>query len=219
MGVIATIHGGKMKKTLLLTMLLAGLGATPAYAGYYVSGSVGHAISGDLNYKSPNLIDPDASVIHDSGIALNGAFGYNFGTTRLEAAVGYQENAYNREVDADGSVYYSTWNPVLGRYVSDFHLSALTVMANGYYDFNTVSGIKPYLMAGAGIANFKSGDGWIDDTYFAWQVGAGFGVKIAKNTTFDLGYRYLRPEGLRDLDGWHVNWESHNIMAGIRYDF
>ena len=208
-----------MKKTFLLTMLLAGLVAAPAYAGYYVSGSVGLGIPGNLEYKSPNLVDPDGSVIYDNGVALNGAFGYNFGTTRVEAAIGYQQNAYNREVDSDGSVYHTSWNPVLLKDVSDFHLSVLTVMANGYYDFSAVSGFKPYVMAGAGIANFKSGDAWIDDTYFAWQVGAGIGVKIAKNTTFDLGYRYLRPVGMKDLDGWKVNWESHNILAGIRYEF
>jgi opacity protein-like surface antigen len=208
-----------MKKTLFLAMLFAGLGAVPAHAAPYVSGSIGAGIPGHLEYKSPTAGVADADLMYDSGYAFNGAVGYNFGTTRLEAAVGYQGNYFNKEVDSDGNVFYSSWDPKLNQEVSVFNLSVLTVMANGYYDFKSVSGVKPYLMVGAGIADFNSGDNWVDDTYFAWQVGAGIGVKIANNTTFDLGYRYLRPEGMKDQDGWHVNWESHNIMAGLRYQF
>ncbi|NTU57665.1 MAG: porin family protein [Chlorobiaceae bacterium] len=208
-----------MKKTLFLAMLFACLGTVPAYAGYYVSGSIGAALPGDVEYKSPTPAEVDANVMYDAACAFNGAFGYNFGNTRLEAAIGYQQNGFNKEVDSDGAVFFTAFNPVTQTVVTDIHLSLLTVMANGYYDFKAASGVKPYVMGGAGVAHFNSGDAWVDSTYFAWQLGAGIGVKLAKDTTLDLGYRLIMPVGVKDLDNWHVNWETHNIMAGVRYEF
>jgi opacity protein-like surface antigen len=191
-----------MKKTLLLSMLFAALAATPAYAAPYVSGSVGLGIAGD--FKEPAL---GLSYGVDSGFVVNGAVGYDFDGLRVEGAVGYQENDYT--------------NDTLGA-------SLLSVMANGYYDFNTGGKIKPYVMAGLGIAHIIADDEpgipdpWLDDTYFAWQLGAGVGYEVAENVTIDVGYRYLKPEGIECPNPVHltdVSWESHNILAGIRYKF
>ena len=191
-----------MKKTLLLTMLLAALAATPAYAAPYVSGSVGLGMAGD--FKEPAL---GLSYGVDSGFVVNGAVGYDFDGLRVEGAVGYQENDYT--------------NDTLGA-------SLLTVMANGYYDFKTSGKIKPYVMAGLGIAHIKADDypgspaPWLDDSYFAWQLGAGIGYEVAKNVTIDVGYRYLKPEGIECPNPVHltnVSWESHNFLVGIRYKF
>jgi len=189
-----------MKKTLLLTMLLAALAATPAYAAPYVSGSVGLGMAGD--FKEPAL---GLSYGVDSGFVVNGAVGYDFDGLRVEGAVGYQENDYT--------------NDTLGA-------SLLTVMANGYYDFKTSGKIKPYVMAGLGIAHIKADDypgspaPWLDDSYFAWQLGAGIGYEVSANTTIDVGYRYLKPEGIEcAFHATDVSWESHNILVGIRYKF
>jgi len=192
-----------MKKTLLLSMIFAALAASPAYAAPYVSGSVGLGMAGD--FKEPAL-----GFVYgvDSGFAVNGAVGYDFDGYRVEGAVGYQENHYS---DSD----------TLGA-------TLLTVMANGYYDFKTSGKIKPYVMAGLGIAHINADDNpgvttpWLDETYFAWQLGAGVGYEVSSNVTIDVGYRYLKPEGIDCpnpdyLTG--VSWESHNILAGIRYKF
>lgn len=190
-----------MKKSALLAALFACLGAAPAYAAPYVSGSVGLGIAGD--FKEPAL---DYVYGVDSGFVVNGAVGYDFDGLRAEAAVGYQENNYSNE-DTLGA-------------------SLLTVMANGYYDFNTEGKIKPYVTAGLGIAHIKADDDpgfpdpWLDKTYFAWQVGAGVGYEVSTNTTVDVGYRYLKPEGIEcSFHVTDVSWESHNILVGIRYKF
>ena len=54
---------------------------------------------------------------------------------------------------------------------------------------------------------------------FAWKVGAGVGVKIASNVTIDLGYQYLKPEGVSSVMNEKVNFSSNNILLGMRYDF
>ena len=92
-------------------------------------------------------------------------------------------------------------------------------MANGYYDFNTGSGFSPYVTAGAGIADINTTDNYVDQTVFAWKVGAGVGVKLASNVTIDLGYQYLKPEGVSSVINEKVGFSSSNILLGIRYDF
>jgi opacity protein-like surface antigen len=128
----------------------------------------------------------------DTGYLIGGAIGYNFDPVRVEGAVGYQRHGLT---DFDAHVYY--W----------------TFMANAYYDFEEMSGVRPYLMGGLGAADGHWSLSNDSSTDFAWQIGAGIGVKIADNTMFDLGYRYFKPD-----DG-DVSFRSHNILAGIRYQF
>ncbi|WP_041466370.1 outer membrane protein [Chlorobaculum parvum] len=158
--------------------------------GAYISGSIGIGIPEKSNFDG-------YKYEMETGLALNGAIGYDFGDTRLEAAVGYQKHDF-KNYDDD--------------------LSLLTVMANAYYDIDTGSDITPYLMAGAGWAHVDSSWDESDDV-FAWQVGAGLGFKVADCTTLDLGYRYLRPNKFDLGEGDNTKWAVHNIMLGLRYNF
>ncbi|AOS84690.1 hemagglutinin [Chlorobaculum limnaeum] len=157
--------------------------------GPYISGAVG------IGMPSLEVDGYDIDDALDSGLVLNGAFGYNFGSARLEAAVGYQSHDVS---DFD-----------------DVNISILTVMANAFYDFDTDSGIRPYIMGGAGIADVDTNQDTDSETVFAWQVGAGLGFEIADNTTLDLGYRYLKPSEIEDS----IDIDSHNVMLGLRYQF
>ncbi len=190
-----------MKKTLLMTMLFAGIVSAPAFAAPYCSSSVGLGMAGDFKEPARGV---DWGV--DSGFAISGAVGNDFDGLRVEAAVGYQKNDFSTDDNTSTSL--------------------LTVMANGYYDFKTSAGIKPYVMAGLGIAHIKADDDpgstapWLDDTYFAWQLGAGVGYNVSGSVTIDVGYRYLKPEGIDcPTHLTNVSWESHNILAGVRYTF
>ncbi len=181
-----------MKKKLVIAAIAACLGYAPAYAAPYVSGSLGIGLPADAEFPSGNYP-------LDNSLVVNGAIGYNFGSARLEAAVGYQKHDYTDE---------PTWGG----------LEILTAMANAYYDFDTGSKVKPYIMAGAGIADVSTEDDYTNGTGFAWQLGAGIGFEVAKNVTFDLGYRYITAEDIDNLEG-EMTWHAHNILAGIRYEF
>jgi opacity protein-like surface antigen len=194
-----------MKKTIFTALLVAGLGCAPAYAaGPYVSASVGAGIAGDI--KPSRVIDYDYDIL-DAGVAFNGAIGYDFSPCRTEISIGYQHH------DFSGYSYGGVLSDISGHSVS-----LITIMANGYYDFNSGSGIHPYVMGGIGIAVPDATDKWVDKTAFAWQAGAGVGIKVSEKATVDLGYRYLRPQGLKDNFDVDVNLETHNIMAGIRFE-
>ena len=87
-------------------------------------------------------------------------------------------------------------------------------------------------MAGIGIANIQNkerypavlvGGATVKGTsngVFAWQVGAGVGVKASDAVTIDLAYRYF---AALDAEGFaadrKVNVSSSNFLLGARYSF
>lgn len=109
---------------------------------------------------------------YDTGWTLGAALGYNFGNTRLEGEIAYQK------ADEDKA----SWAGVTSDATGD--VSALSFLVNGYYDFTNSSAFTPYLSAGLGFAKIKwAGDGYsVDDTVFAYQVGAGVGYALSKKS-------------------------------------
>ena len=148
----------------------------------------------------PDTVDTgnDCNFDMKTGLVLTGAIGYDFGSARLEGALGYQKYDM-KNVDED--------------------ISFLTVMANAYYDFGNDSNIRPYVMGGLGMARVNMSWTSDDEDVFAWQLGAGVGYKVAERTTLDLGYRYLKPNNFDTHDMGDGKLACHNIMLGLRYQF
>lgn len=199
-----------MKKALLIALLFAGLGTATATAEPYVSASLGIGMPSDLEVDYGNLTIPAA---FDSGIAFNAAVGYDFGQARAELAIGYQEHGLG-SIAGEEAEFWDDY----GIDINNVEASALSVMANTYYDIElNGSPAEPYIMGGIGIASLDL-DYFEGETSFAFQLGAGIGYALTDNVTFDLGYRFLKPTGF-ELEGYDASIETHNIMAGIRYGF
>ena len=194
-------------KKIILPLLVAGMSAAPSLAQAMSNPYV--SLSGGLGLLNNSTVDGnDDAIEYDAGYLINGAVGMKGDSIRLEAEVGYHRNG------VDSSIYYG---PI------DAHVSMWTFMANGYYDFELSNGdVSPFVMAGLGIADASISDGnWGQEsssTEFAWQLGAGVGIKTANNTTVDLGYRYLSPSDAT-FDGAKVSLGSSNFLVGIRYGF
>jgi opacity protein-like surface antigen len=195
-----------MKKT-IMTLLVAGACAIPSFAhaatNPYVSASVGVGLLNNSEVDGEN----DA-IEYKTGYLINGAIGLKGDNARVEAEIGYHRN------DVDTSVF---------RGPNGAHVDMWTFMANGYLDYDMKnSSVSPYVMAGLGVADASiSGGNWgssSSSTEFAWQVGAGVGIKASDKTTIDIGYRYLSPSDA-DFDGAKVSLASSNFLAGIRYSF
>ena len=75
----------------------------------------------------------------------------------------------------------------------DASLSALTFMANGYYDFEMDS-LTPYIGVGLGVADSEleaSGTSVLSETDFAYQFMAGLAFNVSKTAYLTAGYRFF----------------------------
>jgi len=199
-----------MKKIVVLTALLISCSAVGAMAaqGPYLSLNAGITMPTDSDISEGG---ESVEIKYDTGYAIGAALGFNFGAGRLEGELGYKA-ADTDEVSVSG----------LGSASLDGDLSVLSFMANGYLDFNVNPTVKPYLMAGIGMANvtFDSNDLDVDDddTVFAYQAGAGVGFALNDKITLDLSYRYMGTQD-PEIEGVDVEYGSHNILAGVRVQF
>lgn len=160
--------------------------------GVYLKSSSGISLPGDWK-------EDDVSDNLDPAAVFNGALGYSFGEARAEFALGYQKNEIKE---------------------SDDDCSMLSFMANGYHDlFQAGERITPFVMAGVGLADIDLLHQDRNDTVFVWQAGVGVGLKASERMTWEICYRYIRPEGLEAADGGNIDWESNNLISGIRYQF
>ncbi len=212
-----------MKKTLslLAVLMAAGVAATPVQAAtQYVSGFGG--VSWMNNMKIDELYqDTSGNRSYDYdldyGWTGTGAIGCDYGSYRFEAEAGYQTNDFKSAVDfIDGVAQVSVHSDPQGgtSYPVRGDVSVLSLMGNGYYDFDLGSKVELYATAGVGVAQVSYHDvnntgawvtvsevtAWVPnndpgfnghETTLAWQVGAGLAAPIADNVKLDLRYRYF----------------------------
>jgi len=181
-----------MKKTVAGAFLIgtALLCAAPSAQAAlpYVRGSVGIASISDDN------VAPVQS--YDTGYTIAGAVGLSASRYRVEAEVGHQANGI-KTLSKD--------------------LSMTTYMANCYLDFALpMMPIKPYVTAGAGMANVDIENAGSDNV-MAWQVGAGIGFSAFPLTTFDLQYRYIGTSD-PEISGTTYKAGTNNVTLGLRFN-
>ncbi len=197
-----------MKKKLFLPLLLAGMWATPALAAPYVSGSVGLGTLPNSDAQYPGVLIKDF-LQYDSGFAFNMAYGQKSGDFRAELALDYQRNGINA---------------IVGIPDSGSNISVISGMVNGYYDLPIKkSSITPYVMAGLGVASVDLTDaagGSSTGSAFAWQAGAGVGIKASDNVVVDFGYRYFngsKPSLSTGLGDFDLDISGSKFLVGVRY--
>ncbi len=154
-----------MKKTLslLAVLMAAGVVATPVQAAtQYVSGFGGVSWMQNMDASDTyKYAAPDHNYTENtdlgSGLAVTGAIGCDYGSYRLEAEVGYQTNDVKSRAYYNNGVVFEWPTNADGTTTTDRDamkgdVSALTLMANGYYDFDLGSKIELYATAGVGVA-------------------------------------------------------------------
>ncbi|UZJ39069.1 outer membrane beta-barrel protein [Prosthecochloris sp. SCSIO W1102] len=238
-----------MKKTLpLLVAVILVIGCSvPSFAGNpYASANIGLVWYEDETATQAEG-DEDATVSFefDSGITLTGALGYDFGTTRLEAELGYQTNDVSTLKWEDPN-YYCDGD---GCGESDKagatgNVSLTTFMFNGYYDIKPMddSNVEIFFTAGIGAAfvHFDEvGPGWesgdlvkdytstFSETTWAYQLGAGVAIPVSDEIMIDARYRYFDSaditsrddDELTDDDPMNISFDSHSALVGLRYNF
>lgn len=132
---------------------------------------------------------------------FGGGIGYQFNDHfRADATIEWRGKSDFDAID------YVVWEEGDPSYSNDYRAkkSELVLMANGYYDIATFSGITPYVGAGIGASynmisgfrdmNTEGGGGYADDDgkwNFAWALHAGVGYKASDRMTIDFGYSFI----------------------------
>ncbi|NTU58169.1 MAG: porin family protein [Chlorobiaceae bacterium] len=191
-----------MKKHLSMlaaALIAAGTFSAPATAAeHYLSGNVGFAWVNDVPTVAAFNLSPDA------GVSMLGAIGCDYGSYRLEAEAGYQNN----------------------NFVNNGTIKIVSLLGNGYYDFNT-AGVKPYITGGIGVATVRLRDITLnsnvrlddDETTFAYQVGAGLQVPLTNKVMLDARYRYFGTTEFRTTLTGDKSIDSNSLLLGLRVNF
>lgn len=236
-----------MKKALSLLLVAAlvfGFSAKSYAGNSYASANAGIAWFDDVtstpteNNSDDGDDDDSIGLAFDSGIALTGAFGYDYGSVRLEAEIGYQSNdvASVTETDGDDTNTEDGFGDV----------SLTTYMFNGYYDISPMdnSDVELFLTAGVGAVTVKFDGvgpevdpkgGIVDEeatsnfseTTWAFQVGAGVAIPVGDGIMVDARYRYFDAADITsrddddviDNDPHNISIDSHSALIGLRYNF
>ena len=198
-------------KKLLLSILATGLFATPVLAAPYVSGSVGLGSLSNSSATSGGLTINDV-ISYKSGVPFAVAVGIKNDGYRVEVALGSQSNDVDK-MKEDGVNLTS---------VSGSSVSIVSYLVNGYYDIDVKSSFTPYVTAGIGGASLtvkSKGSPDESQSVFAYQLGAGIGIKASESVVFDLGYRYIKPSAFKVKDLADISTTSSNFLVGVRYSF
>lgn len=186
-----------MKRLLMFMVFVMIMTATSAQAVQgkpYFAGTFGYGILTDVDVGG-------LEISFDPGWGVMGAIGYDMGEIRVEGEFGYHT------YDVDDVTIGGTPSS------ADGDVSALSFMANGYYDHDMGSPLTSYVGGGLGIVDLDfsvGGNSVSSGTEIAYQFMAGLGYEISRSTTLTAGYRFF---GFTDNEGAFV----HELNLGVRF--
>jgi opacity protein-like surface antigen len=183
-------------------------------AGYVGGSDYAYTVGGG----GPNAASVEADF--DSGYALSGAVGSRFSpNVRSEVAVAYRSQegvSSTRNV-----IFISPPNP-------EAKLRALSLDLNIYYDLPTAGPVRPYLGAGAGLAQVSLDDALIEDeaSTLNLQAMAGVSAAVSPRANIFAEARYQRL-GSIELETQFGNTSGNDkiapdnlsVFAGVRFGF
>jgi len=173
------------------------------------------------------LEDQDAGIADEVGfdpgvfgaVALGYDFGERYSHFRVEGELAYRQN----HID-DITIFGETRGARGDIRVGSF-------LFNGYYQVDNPSFLKPFVMAGVGLAWLQVDDakalGMVivddDDLQVCGQAGAGLSLQFTPVFALDLGYKYFwtaRAQFEDETGGSaSADYEAHNAYAGLRFSF
>jgi len=232
-----------MKKQLFALMAAVAILA-PGAAGAQTAGDQLKGIYFELRGGGVLLIDADNSgpgltsdiVITSefgTGYLVDDAVGYAHSSgLRGELALGYRSNDLDSLTIAnDGGVgNFLGVGSLNGLSTSNVggDVRMISLMANGYYDFDLGNGLRPFVGAGigAGFVDVEAsvfGLKLVDDgdTVIAYQGVVGISYDVTRDMSVSLLYSYFTTAdpSLTDVVGesFDTEYSSHNFMLGVRF--
>jgi opacity protein-like surface antigen len=169
------------------------------------------------------LIDPQWYVRADAGAALQDELNT---TPKVNGKTGWTADiAAGRSLSsnfrAEAELLYAQDDQ---KHSDSGRIKVLAGLANGYYDFDTGTKLKPFVGAGVGIGQVKLDGGAIrdDDTGLAYQLLTGVAYPITDKLSAQVGYRYLGVNDVRigsGAQGIRGDYHDQAITFGVTYKF
>ena len=201
-----------MKRT-ILGFVLAACIALPTVAAAQVHGvyiapkflfgiqDTGQISGGE--YSGVKLITQHSQAVFGGALAVGFNFAPKFDIpVRAEFEYALRSNSSHSK---NGT--HVTKNDEKVGWSSKHSLNITTLFVNAYFDIDTGTAITPFVGAGLGmsfISNKVSGNAQgfnvrysrifnhnSNDSYFAWNLGAGVSYTLTENIALDLGYRFM----------------------------
>ncbi len=208
--------------TFAAVALVVGLtlpGAAQAYPkqGWYLGVGAG------ANFLQDNDVKIGATtnrIESDPGFMLDGSIGFGFeNQLRPEFEIAYRRNTVDK---TSGT----------GAGVANGNMNSVAFMGNLFYDFQTNSGLTPYLGLGAGGALLGADNAGVvfgttldnQPFEFAYQGIAGLSYELSERWDLTADYRYfatLDPT-YKTVAGVSTNeaeYRNHTFLLGLRYVF
>ena len=211
-----------MKKVLVVLFSLAvfvGFSVTTASAGVYISGNLGAVFQSDADIDDS---DGSGEISFDNGGVATFAVGTTIGSAgRIEVELGSRVNDFDEAKFDETDDYYAFTADL------DGDVTTASLMGNVYYDFKNEGSITPFIGGGLGFANVEydidgvAGENYNekdDDDVMAYQIMLGVGFAATEKLSIDLQYRYFATAD-PEIDGTDFEYNTHNIMLGLRYNF
>ncbi|MEY3704070.1 MAG: hypothetical protein RLZZ561_1690, partial [Pseudomonadota bacterium] len=225
-----------MRKLAIAVALASTALASPAFArddAWYVGIEGGASIAEDQDFDVSG-VNNNANADLKSAWDIDGIVGYDFGSFRLEAEIGYkraQLTQWSSLVSTPAGAA-ATARPA-GTYPdAGGPATNLSFMMNGLVDFGDDEGLNGFVGGGLGVAQTKvsysidgSGPGFLadSDTGLAWQAIAGVRTALSSNVDVGVKYRFFDQPGVDLVDriGRTSNsrYRSHSLLASLIFNF
>jgi len=209
-----------MKKVIVILFslaLLVGFTVSTASAGVYISGNLGAVFLSDADFYIDDF-NMNGEFAFDNGAVATLAIGTSIGNAgRIEMELASRANDFD-EIRYDD---YGTLD-------ADGDVTTGSLMGNAYYDFKNESRLTPFIGGGLGFANVEYDIDSIggedvynakdDDDVMAYQLMLGASFAATDHLNIDLQYRFFGTED-PEFDDIDVEYQTHNVMLGLRYSF
>ncbi len=183
---------------------------------------------------------PGAGELIDESLGNTGIIGFGFGyryspSFRADLTLDYEWNApFRGRLEC---LAPCTPDPDPEYSVETANISALTLLANAYWDIGKWGSLTPYIGAGVGVARLTTSSvaftnpdtttgTWpgASTWNFAWALMLGAAYDISPNTAIDFNYRYAHlgnavsgPTSLNSIPIQYNNINAHEFRVGFRY--
>jgi OOP family OmpA-OmpF porin len=196
------------------------------YVAY--SGGVTFIPNQNLTGATATGSDLNGKIESDTGFNVAGAVGVRFyDNFRAELELGYHRS------EADSISVQNEPDNAQG------YFSLLSVMANGYFDYDLDIGIIPYVGVGIGWGRIeldaKNSNGILrvdgSDHVFTWGLMVGGSIPVSELMDLSFGYRYIatedtelqssivRPGGTKASERLDSEFDAHEGVVSVRYKF